>query len=243
VKPPPQLPADWPVSSYPVTYPNDASALRPGSLLQHKCSGRDIHLPRSAVTAPNIDKEKGKFLLILPGVMSFHKKPPSATRNGTTNSTANVPKDDDNKKDKEEEGKDNDTDDDDDDNDDDNDDNDDVIVLDEDEEEEGKERSTTKGGEALSSQEQQTSSSKKQSQPQPQPPTSLGKVEGLRTDHPTFTIPFPHLRKNLVFPGKKVTTSSKYIMLACSNKQKGSVQCKVCMYVCIFTQNFGQTFM
>jgi hypothetical protein len=160
--------------------------------------------------------------------MSFHKKPPSATSNGTSNPTSNVAKDDDNKKDKEEEEKDNDTDDDDGD-DDDND----VIALDEDEEEEGKEASTTKNGEALSSQQQQTPSKKQsQSQPQsqPQPPTSLGKVEGLRTDHPTFTIPFPHLRKNLVFPGKKVPTSSKYIMLACSNKQKGSVQCKVCMY-------------
>ena len=168
-------------------------------------------------TAPNIDKEKGKFLLIFPGIMSFHKKPLSvATTTTTTTSTTNKV-DDNNKKDKAEDDNGNDNDDDDDD----------VIVLDDDEEEEGKEgNATTKDGETSS--QQQKTPAKKQSQTQSQPPPSLGKVEGLRTDHPTFTIPFPHLGKNLVFPGKKVPTSSKYIMLACSNKQKGSVQCKVC---------------
>jgi hypothetical protein len=56
---------------------------------------------------------------------------------------------------------------------------------------------------------------------------SLGQLEGLRTDHPTFTIPFVGQSKRLVFPGKKVPTTSKFIMLSCANKQKNAVQCKV----------------
>ena len=58
-------------------------------------------------------------------------------------------------------------------------------------------------------------------------PSSLGRVEGLRTDKPTFKIPFPHLNKYLVFEGKKVPTASKYLALSCSGKKNGKVHCKV----------------
>ena len=215
----PTLPSDWPVSSQQPTYnPADASALCPGSLLQHKCSGRDIHLPRSAVTAPNIDKEKGKFLLILPGMMSFHKKkpPPSTTTSSAAGSTKGDDVEDDNDNDKNDDS--------------------DVILLDddndddEDDGEEGGGGGGTKSQKNPSSKKQQASTSTTTTTTTL--PSSLGKLDGLRTDHPTLSIPFPQLRKKLIFPGKKVPTSSKYIMLSCSNKQKGSVQCKVCFGEC-----------
>jgi hypothetical protein len=59
--------------------------------------------------------------------------------------------------------------------------------------------------------------------------TTLGRIEGLRTNNPSFRIPFPHLQKSLVFAGKKITTTSKYLALSCSNKKNGTVQCKVRM--------------
>jgi hypothetical protein len=59
------------------------------------------------------------------------------------------------------------------------------------------------------------------------PSTTMGRIEGLRTNTPSFRIPFPHLQKSLVFPGKKISTTSKYLALSCSNKKNGTVQCKV----------------
>ncbi|VEU34246.1 unnamed protein product [Pseudo-nitzschia multistriata] len=55
---------------------------------------------------------------------------------------------------------------------------------------------------------------------------TMGRIEGLRTSTPSFRIPFPHLKKSLVFPGKNIPTTSKYLSLSCSNKKKGTVQCK-----------------
>jgi len=55
---------------------------------------------------------------------------------------------------------------------------------------------------------------------------SLGRVEGLRTDIPTFKIPFPTMKKDLIFPGRKVPTTSKYLVMSCSSKKNGTVQCK-----------------
>ena len=62
---------DWPVTSRPPTLKPTDSALRPGSLLQEICNGQDIHLNKQALQAPIISKEKGRYLLILPGNMSF----------------------------------------------------------------------------------------------------------------------------------------------------------------------------
>mmetsp|Transcript_10752 Transcript_10752/g.27174 ORF Transcript_10752/g.27174 Transcript_10752/m.27174 type:complete len:444 (+) Transcript_10752:72-1403(+) len=57
-------------------------------------------------------------------------------------------------------------------------------------------------------------------------PATMGRIEGLRTNTPSFKVPFPHLEKSLVFPGKKVATTSKFLALSCSNKKSGTVQCK-----------------
>lgn len=56
---------------------------------------------------------------------------------------------------------------------------------------------------------------------------TLGRIEGLRTNTPTFRIPFPHLQKSLLFDGKKIPTTSKYLAFSCSTKKHGTVQCKV----------------
>ena len=63
---------------------------------------------------------------------------------------------------------------------------------------------------------------------------TVGSLEGVRTEAPTFKIPFHDQNKLLVFPGKKVATTSKFIMLSCANKQKMAVNCKVsnCFNLC-----------
>ena len=54
----------------------------------------------------------------------------------------------------------------------------------------------------------------------------LGKLEGLDTDHPTLKIPFGGGKEgHLAFVGRKVPSSSKFMMLNCS--KKGSVVVKV----------------
>jgi hypothetical protein len=65
------LPNDWPAASRPPALKSTDSALRPGSLLQEVCNGQDIHLNKQSLQAPSISKEKGRYLFILPGNMSF----------------------------------------------------------------------------------------------------------------------------------------------------------------------------
>lgn len=163
----PELPSDWPVASRPPVYPPNASALAPGSLLQHNCSGQDIHLAKSAVTRPNLAKEKGKYLIIFPGNLGLK-----------TIAKATDEKND-------------------------NDDNNEVQIK-------GPKSQSTVDGENLT---------KKSSVP------TLGQMQDLSTDHPKLVVPFPG-GKSLIFPGKKVESMSKYIMLSCSTKKKGSIACK-----------------
>ncbi|KAG7371149.1 hypothetical protein IV203_019719 [Nitzschia inconspicua] len=168
----------------PTDYSPDASALPPGSLLQDKCNGQDVHLAKSAVTTPSIVKERGKFLLLFPGSFSFHKPLVKVAA-----------KPDDNKADI-------------DDNDNNNDNND----------GDGDRNNQDGNVDNGDSKPAAVATSKKA------PPMSLGKLEGLATDTPSFRIPFAN--RQLVFPGKKVSTTSKYILLSCANKQKMAVQCK-----------------
>ena len=189
--PVPVLPSDWPVSSHPPSFPPDASALRPGSLLQQTCSGNDIQLARSAVVVPNFEKQKGKFLLIFPGNFSFG----GATDEGVAETQSNAETD----------------------------------------------------GKPLAKEVKQedvmaaATANKKPASAF----TTMGRIEGLRTNTPSFRVQFPHLKKSLVFQGKKLSTTSKFLALSCSNKKSGTVQCKVrvcnlcvcvrvCVYVCIF---------
>ena len=202
------LSKNLPVTSKPPILPTNASALRPGSLLQQICNGRDIQLSRSAVVTPNIEKEKGKYLLIFPGMFSFNNS--NNTTTTTTKKAAAATKEE--EEEREVESDDGDlksksvnNDDDDNDEDDDDDDDDDESPLKE---------TTTKN--------------RKISATIATNPTqihSLGRIEGLRTDIPTFKIPFPNIQKDLIFPGKKVQTT--YLIMSCSNKKNGTVQCKV----------------
>jgi hypothetical protein len=174
--PPPTLPKDWPVTSRPPIYPPTASALAPGSLLQHTCSGNDIHLARNAVARPNLAKERGKYLLILPGNLSLKKLANNDNKRSLSQSSIGLAEASSN------------------------------IGI----------SQTTNTGLSQSS----VDATKKV------PPPILGTIQDLNTDHPKFVIPFPE-GKTLVFPGKKVETTSKYMILSCSTKKKGSVVCKV----------------
>ena len=199
------LSKNLPVTSKPPILPTNASALRPGSLLQQICNGRDIQLSRSAVVTPNIEKEKGKYLLIFPGMFSFNNN--NNTTTTTTKKAAAATKEEEEEREVESDDGDlksksvnNDDDEDDDDDDDD------------------------------SPSKETTTKNRKISATIATNPTqihSLGRIEGLRTDIPTFKIPFPNIQKDLIFPGKKVQTTSKYLIMSCSNKKNGTVQCKV----------------
>ena len=205
------LSKNLPVTSKPPILPTNASALRPGSLLQQICNGRDIQLSRSAVVTPNIEKEKGKYLLIFPGMFSFNNSNNTTTTTTTTKKAAAATKEEEEEREVESDDGDlksksvnNDNDDDDD--------------CDEDEDVDDSPLKET------------TTKNRKISATIATTPTqihSLGRIEGLRTDIPTFKIPFPNIQKDLIFPGKKVQTTSKYLIMSCSNKKNGTVQCKV----------------
>ena len=198
-KAPPRLPDDWPVHSRPVGVPPEASALRPGSLLE-ACSGQDIHLARTAVVAPNISKEKGRYLLLLPGILNIktqQRQQQQAEEEQEQEQEAKNSNDDNNNNNKE-----------------------DTKTMD---------KVVSMGGSSSNGAAEDATSTAATStldSTLKKAPTSLGRVEGLATDSPVLKVPFPN-GKTLIFPGKKVPTTSKYIMLSCSTKKKGSVACKV----------------
>jgi hypothetical protein len=209
------LSKNLPVTSKPPILPTAASALRPGSLLQQICNGRDIQLSRSAVVTPNIEKEKGKYLLIFPGMFSFNNNTTTTKKAATTEEEEEkeVESDDGDLKPKSVNNNDNDNDGNDNDDDDEDGDEDDSPLKDT--------TTTTIKKKKISANIATTQIH------------SLGRIEGLRTDIPIFKIPFPNIQKDLIFPGRKVQTTSKYLIMSCSNKKNGTVQCKVRSSSCI----------
>ena len=219
------LPPDWPVTSQAPQFPAEASALRPGSLLRNSCSGSDIQLARSACAPVNFHKGKGKFLLVFPGKFSFGGS--DSDSNSNSNNRHQKKSQQDNASDdggdlkpkatsaKEKSG---------------------------DTETPSPVRddtidnttTTTTNAEKIGSSSSNIYTNVNSSN---NSNTTMGRIEGLRTDSPSFRIPFPHLNKSLVFPGKKIATTSKYLALSCSNKKKGTVQCKVCMFVVLNIYN------
>jgi hypothetical protein len=211
------IPSDYPVSScYPAKeYPPTASALRVGSLLLNNCNGQDVHIAKNATIVPSIDKERGKFLLIFPGTFSFQDNTNNINANNTTTTTTSsvVPFTkgdqivmDDTTAAKEvspapinEE----------------------QHVVDMDVDGTNKEVTTTTTATTMT-----TSTSTSTSTSTVVPP-SMGRLMGLRSETPSFHVPFGTIQKTLIFPGKKILTSTKYLMLSCSNKKSGSVSCKV----------------
>jgi hypothetical protein len=173
-------------------------------------------MARSACAVPNFAKEKGKFLLIFPGNFSFRTATTTQSGDDPSGKTieteiATVP------------GA--------------------AAVTQSDGDEDGKPSPVVKeenNEDQSSTHPVAAMSLKKTATPvsSATPPlsssaaaTTMGRIEGLRTNNPSFRIPFPHLQKSLVFKGKKITTTSKYLALSCSNKKNGTVQCKVRMSV------------
>uniref|UniRef100_A0A7S4ACV9 Uncharacterized protein n=1 Tax=Pseudo-nitzschia australis TaxID=44445 RepID=A0A7S4ACV9_9STRA len=208
------LPPDWPVTSQALEFPAEASALRPGSLLRNSCSGSDIQLARSACAPVNFDKGKGKFLLVFPGKFSFGGSDNSNSNNSDNRNQEDSQQDNDSDdvgdlkpKATSAEEKSGDTE---------------TLCPVHDGNIDNTTTTTTnaeKTGSSSSNINTNINSSNNRK-------TTMGRIEGLRTDSPSFRIPFPQLNKSLVFPGKKITTTSKYLALSCSNKKKGTVQCK-----------------
>mmetsp|Transcript_28556 Transcript_28556/g.43159 ORF Transcript_28556/g.43159 Transcript_28556/m.43159 type:complete len:704 (+) Transcript_28556:95-2206(+) len=65
--------ASWPVTN---EEPLDLVAepgLTPGPALL-SCSGSDIHLSKGASTRPNAEKQKGRYVMMLPGMLSFRRQ-------------------------------------------------------------------------------------------------------------------------------------------------------------------------
>ena len=199
----PELPNDWPVSSRRQVFPMNASALAPGTLLQNHCNGQDIHLARNAVGRPNLTKEKGKYLIILPGNLSL-KSAATATTTATKNNVIknNNTNSNDNEND--------------------------------DDEEENNNNNNNKQQQDLSQSSNKSNSNTTTTTTTTT--TSFGKINDLDTDNPKLVVPFSSSSTNklLIFPGKKIELTTKYIMLSCSTKKNGSVACKVSFFfVCI----------
>lgn len=216
------LPANAPVQTkYRRRDVDPANRLTPGSHLQ-ACNGTDIHLVRGAA-APSSSvavmpppkhgkpaKTKHRYLIVWPGIVSLNPHRAAAT----TAANAAVANNDNNtmgredtkeEEEEEEETKDNSNDNNTSDND---------IDVDEEEEEDKK---SAKSGTAATNNTSVVASNSGTAT------TSLGTLEGLDTDNPTLKIPFPS--GVMTFAGRKIQSSSKYMLLTCS--KKGTVTCKV----------------
>lgn len=229
------LPKDWPVQSKPPLLTPTSSALRPGSLLQEVCNGKDIRLPgKQTLAEPSIAKEKGKYIFTFSGRFSLKDFASSATVATTSKKESQdkiSPDDATNSIAKTETADDvvqiNDEDDDDEEN----------GNLDEEEEDASNTSDANKDSKAdtasgADADDDDSTAKKLPAKPNTTTSTApcllqLGKVVGLATRTPQLRVPFPNSNKVLVFPGKKVDTSSKYMWLNCSTKKKGSVTCKV----------------
>jgi hypothetical protein len=213
------IPKDWPVQSAPVEdFSEDASAYQPGSLVQ-ACSGTDITLARTAVVAPHVGKQKGKYLLILPGMLSLKQSLASmqmqmqSFKDSSTEELAlTQDKDDDEENDQD-------------------DDKNDATMDDKGDQDEA----DSKKPAVVASKPPEEDHAKsedatfiKSNNTAVVEPVTLGRVEKLATDSPVLRVPFPNGR-TLLFPGKKVHTSSKFFMLTCNTRRGrgGSVGCKV----------------
>jgi hypothetical protein len=160
-------------------------ALETGTVLE-ACNGSDIQLARGASARPNLAKGRGRYLIILPGIMSFKSRSKQIKPIPENDSKAEAAV-----------GK--------------------AKQNDEDDEEETK--SVEDNGD------------KKPAARNPFQPrvTMLGKIQEIESEAPIMKVPFDDGR-SLVFQGKKVDTSSKYMILNCK-ASKGSVTCKVSLKV------------
>jgi hypothetical protein len=193
----------WPVTRSEEFHQHDA-ILAPGPTLQ-QCTGADIILSKGATMKPNLQKGKGRFLIILPGMLSWkplaktidHKTTTTPTTSTTTTTTTATTSGD---------------------------------------------TYTPNLSPTLESPPSQPSPPSPPSQPSPVIHTSvnippkhiLGTLSGLSTDTPKLTIPLPN-SQNLVFSGRKVESSSRYMMLSCQPRRKSAITCKdTCQSMIVF---------
>jgi hypothetical protein len=208
-----------------------AFRLTPGSHLQ-ACNGSDIHLARGAI-APSSNfpvmpppkhgkaaKTKHRYLIVWPGVLSLNPHRAELQKNNGSDeiskkedpedaeeATANVDKED---KAAEEAAEDEDMNDDD--------------MNDNDNDKNGQEETNDTANEEENDKKTSATSTSVVASSSGSAATCLGTLEGLDTDKPTLKIPFPN-GQSMTFAGRKVESSSKFMLLTCS--KKGSVTCKV----------------
>lgn len=205
---------------------NDMPKLTPGAILQ-ACNGSDIHLARGAasvtatsnsiiVQAPTKggkgSKTKHRFLIMLPGMLSIHHRRPQQQQPKANNNNSNSG---DNDKDEGDDGGDDDDEEED-------------YKDDDDDDEEEKKSEDNKSSAAASA----ATSTNKSSTTTTSTTNTLGTLHDLDTDKPTLRIPMPSSsgsgssdQEYLTFVGKKLNSSSKFMLLSCN--KKGSVSCKV----------------
>jgi len=82
------LPDGWPVTSNSQTS-SKSQVLKPGNIL-HKCSGRDIKLSKNSDTRPNFTIGRGRFLFVLPGLLSLRKPFENIAKDKSQDSTAST---------------------------------------------------------------------------------------------------------------------------------------------------------
>ena len=198
---------------------NDISGsnqLTPGAVLQ-SCNGSDIHTAHGATCKTTSEtlmvpppppkggkgsKTKHKFLIVLPGMLSLN----------SDRKQHDSKKKEDNGNDEDEENSDNDN-------------------SDEDEEEKKSDRASMTGDSTAAKSTKSTTTAAAGA--------TLGKLHGLDTDTPTLRIPMPSGGNNgdsavaeLTLVGKKIDSSSKFMMLSCN--KKGEVACKVSLFIGIY---------
>lgn len=185
-------------------------ALRPGSLLQ-TCSGQDILLSKTAVLqTPNIIKEKGKVLFILPGWFSLKQSALVSSSTTMTTASTEQPTQETDQQDQTDQPQPQPLE---------------HIVMETDNDNNNNKDETA----VITSERTNTASSTNTNTTEKQEAPILGRLEQLSSDAPLLKVPFPNNRV-LVFPGTKISTTTKFMMLTCSSRKKGSVQCKVNKY-------------
>ena len=182
-----------------------STALKPGPVIQ-QCSGTDIQLARGAMNVASIKKEKGRYLLLLPGLMSLKT---STQSDSTTNAPAKPASKETS---------------------------DDAVEENENSEITDMEKDWDKHEDDDAQPSASLAAANNSNAP------LLGRLERLNSATPVFRIPFPAEsstegqdigssggQRMLCFPGTKVETSSKFMILTCKKKQVGgTVKCKVC---------------
>ena len=182
-----------------------STALKPGPVIQ-QCSGTDIQLAKGAMNVASVKREKGRYLLLLPGLMSLKNSTQSDSTTNVSAKPASIASGDD------------------------------AVEENENSEVTDMEKDPYKPENDDAQPSASVAAANNSNAP------LLGRLERLNSATPVFRIPFPAEssteghgigssggQRMLCFPGTKVETSSKFMILTCKKKQVGgTVKCKVC---------------